>query len=191
VTGHLDITAEGVSLPMLEKTGYSGVTGSINIRSLVGKHTIRGQDLEFEYIDGFTNIIDSRRTQGEFEIIKVRYFGGGNLADLRKCFIARRGELYAHGETIKDAVDDVNFKFLQIDFNASSLVDDIKTRQNVTINDYRLLTGACLNGVHQFLRSHCIDYENQESIPLEQVISLTANAFGGERIAELFKAEVG
>ena len=71
-----------------------------------------------------------------------------------KCIIAQRGNYYAHAETIKKAIDDVNFKYLQENLDISVLVSEIKERGTVTANDYRLLTGSCSFGVNQFLKEN-------------------------------------
>ncbi len=186
VSGSVYISADNASLPLLEKSGYVDVKKHVNIRGLTGIYTIRGQSLDLRYVDSFTMIIDSEVQRGDFTISKARYFGGGDLDKLKRCFLAKRGDIYAHGTTAKEAVSDVNFKFLQQDFDATKLVAEINERKTVSIVDYRLLTGACLAGVHNFLASKNIDFQEQEVLPLSEVLSITKGAFGADRMAKLF-----
>ena len=75
-------------------------------------------------------IVKSRRKKGDFNILNCRYFGGGDIDKLEKSIVAERGRYYAHAKTIKEAISSVNFKYLQDNFNASKLVEEIKNKKN-------------------------------------------------------------
>ena len=124
-------------------------------------------------------IIDSKKTKKDFTIYKCRYIGGY----FNSCYVAKKGDYYAHGETIKQAIKDVNFKFLQETFDLDSLVSEIKEKQTVSINEYRLLTGACSSGVKNFMSNKNI---TKDELPLSEVLYITRNEYGGGKINELF-----
>lgn len=93
------------------------------------------------------------------------------------------GALAAHGATLRDARTDLAFKKLQKTMNVDELVAAIKQRGTVTADEYRLLTGACREGVMQFKAQHNI---RGKSLPLAKVLKLTEGEYGGSRMAELF-----
>ena len=158
--------------------------GSVYLRSMDGKHiNYLGKRIAIRHIDGITMIINSSKQKDEFTIYKAQYFKGGKLENLPKCIIAQRGEYFAHGETIKEAINDVNFKFLQNNLDVNELVQEVKNRQTVTVNDYRLLTGACAFGVKNFMEENHI---TSNELPLNEVLHLTKNSYGGGRMQELF-----
>ena len=99
---------------------------NVYLESLIGKHNYRGKLLEFKHIDGYTMIIESTKKSGDFTIMKSRYFKGGEISDMPKCWIASRGDYFAHGKTMKQAIEDVNFKYLQATLDVTELVESIK-----------------------------------------------------------------
>lgn len=120
--------------------------------------------------------------------MKSLYFGGGEIKKLRSCLIAQRGEYFAHGSSFREAVSDVNFKFLQSNLDVADVVADVVATKSVTVIQYRLLTGACQEGCRRFLDDNGIPPE-MESLPLPRVLELTRNSFGGDKIRRLFREE--
>ena len=156
--------------------------GGVYLENLKGKHKYKGKEFEFMHVDGSTMLIESSKKKGDILIHKARYFGGGDIDKLKKCFVAQKGNYYAHGETVKNAIEDVNFKFLQETFNTDDLVNQIKESGIVTKNDYRLLTGACSLGCDMFIKEHGIS----DSISLKKAKSLIHNVYGSDQFNELF-----
>jgi hypothetical protein len=156
--------------------------GSVYLTKIKGKVNYQGRELDLKTIDGYTMIIDSKKERGEYTIYKARYFQGGKYEDMKQCFIAQNAKYFAHGSSLKKAIEDVGFKFLQENLNVDELVESIKEKGVVTIEDYRLLTGACRAGVDHFLESKDI---KDDSLPLEKVFSLVKGAYGGEKFREL------
>ena len=64
------------------------------------------------------------------------------------------------------------------------IVRGVKSCGYVTINDYRLLTGACREGINQFLKSKKKTRVGKLSI--SQVLLLTKGYYGHEKMVELF-----
>ncbi len=141
-----------------------------------------GMKREFQTIDDVTTIISSQKKLGEMTIKKGLIFGGGELSKLDKTFIVSKGKFNAHGKSLREAIDDCNFKFLQESQDASQLIASIKKSGRVTKNDYRLLTGACKQGTERFLSWNGIEVD---SLPISEVIDLTRNQYGGDRFSQL------
>ena len=130
--------------------------------------------------DGLSTFIESTHTHKGYSIIK------GRLKDKIKgdiTFIAKKDGFSAHGKSLKEAINDCNFKLLQSTFNVTELVKEIKSKGVMTIQDYRLLTGACKQGVESFMSSNGLEVTE---LPLQEAIELTKNAYGSNRINELF-----
>ena len=162
--------------------------GYVYLNSLTDEYqTYRGQRIRLKYIDGYTMLIRSERTLDDATIYSAAYFGGGELADLKSCYVAHQGEYFAHGETIEQAMRDVRFKAMEHDFDEEELVAEIKARGTVYINDFRLITGACEEGTRQGMEQAGLD-RNANELPLETVLGA---AFGhyGERFKALFVEE--
>ena len=158
--------------------------GYVDLRSLRNKEiTYQGKKLNIKHIDGSTMIISSSKKVDEFTIHKARYFKGVEFDKMPKCFIAERGNYYAHGETIAEATSDVNFKYLRETADIQEIIKDIKTKKTVTIEEYRLITGACAMGVKMFMKEKNI---TDTVLPLSEVLNITKGHYGGGRMREIF-----
>ena len=155
--------------------------GYVDLQSLT-LMKYQGKQLNLKYIDGYSMIINSSKKVDDYIIYKAQYLKGGNLKDLPRCFIAEKGKYFAHGDTVQKAIQDVQFKFLQETFNLDDLVKQIKTKQMVSVNEYRLLTGACSMGVAEFMKEMNIDVDE---LPLSEVLQITKGRFGYDKIVEL------
>jgi len=155
--------------------------GNVDLRSLTSI-TTRGMELSLKHVDGYTMIVNSTKEKDGFIIYSARFMGGGEIEKLKKCFVVEKGEFYSHGETLREAIADVNFKYMQENFDLSELIKEIKDKQTVSVEEYRLLTGACKMGVSQFMESNKITVAE---LPLEKVLEITSGAYGGSRIREL------
>lgn len=160
--------------PHKRRIGENVMSNSKNIESI----TYQGTVYTVKCIDGYVMVIDSEKAKGDFTIYKCRYFGRFN-----ECIVAKRGDYYAHGDTLKEAVEDVNFKFLQETFDLDTLVSEIKSKKTMSVSEYRLITGACRQGCANFRKSKGIE---STELPLKEVINITKNEYGGDRVQELF-----
>ena len=61
--------------------------GAVELRSLSGKVRYRGKTLELAQVDGYTMVLGDPKTDGESTDCRARYFGGGRLQDLKKCYV--------------------------------------------------------------------------------------------------------
>lgn len=180
-----------VDLPSLtalpEGTTFSN-GGYVDLPSLTEEYQqYRGERIRLKTIDDYTMIIRSTKKKGDYTLYRAAYFGGGELADLKKCWIAQQGEYFAHGETVEQAMRDVRCKVAQRDFDEEELVAEIKARGTVQFNDFRMITGACESGLQHGMEQAGLD-PNADELPLETVLSA---AFGpyGEQFKRLFAVE--
>ena len=86
--------------------------------------------------------------------------------------------MFAHGETLKSAIEDVQYK-LSKRAGKQDAIDRIKSSKQVTINDFRAITGACRDGMREHLSYRNIDMDEIESLPLDDALqAMDGNSFG-------------
>ena len=111
---------------------------------------------------------------------------------LKPCYIAKSGNHFAHGETIKQAVADAQSKALQ-DLSVEERIDMFKqefTDQNKKYSAskffewHNILTGSCEYGRKSFIENNGIDIE-KDSFTIQEFIDLTKNSYGSEIIKQL------
>ena len=152
--------------------------GGVYLDSLTSpSQTYLGQTVTLRHIDDFTMLMGASRKIGEVTLHKARYFGGGPIEKLRECYIAEQDDTFAHGQTAKDAMRDLRFKFAQADYDASDLIAEIKERGTVRWEDFRLITGACSHGLRVGMEQADLDPEAEE-LPLNVVLAKVHGPFG-------------
>ena len=156
-------------------------SGGVYLNSLKGKGELY-KSLTVEVVDGCTMLVRSTRNVGDFMADHCWYMGGGPVEKLSSCFVATKGEQSAHGDSIREAIRDVEFKVLQLNFNTDDLVAKIKERGTIKFNDYRLLTGACESGLRHGIEEAGVT----EEVSVSQIVEISKGRFGGEIIEELF-----
>jgi len=177
LAGCSELKKVSLDLPNAVYISYmlNGCTGLEEVR-------LDGVKVNAVNIDGITTILKSSKKVGGFTIHKAEYY-----PKKEDCFVAERYGVYAHGKNIKDAVSDCNFKFIQKNLNVDDLVKDIKERGTFTKQDYRLITGACNAGVDKFCEENNI---SSEKLAIKEVLRLTADSYGGDKIRELFIKDI-
>ena len=113
---------------------------------------------------------------------------------LSPCYIVKSGDLFAHGETLREAMRALNEKLFE-DMPAEERIKaflkefpgDKKYPVKAFFDWHNRLTGSCEMGRKAFARDHGIDIENGE-MTVDEFIRLTRNAYGGEVIRDLDKA---
>ena len=181
VHGSLDLR----SLTALPEGVTLSAGSSLDLSSLTDeKQVYLGRSIRLRTIDGICTRLISRRSIGEgLELWSAQYFRGDLKAD-KRCYVAQDGDTYAHGDTPERALRDLRFKIASVHFDADDLVATIRSRGTVTFNDYRLLTGACDAGLREGLRARGVDPDTEE-LPLDQVLALSRDGYGGDRFARL------
>ena len=128
------------------------------------------------------------------EQIKGNYAKGFMLntdLTLTLCYIAKVGDYFAHGETLKQAFADAEAKFTQnqpiedrIKLFKGKFKNGVKYAAKDFFEWHNILTGSCEFGRMQFCKDHDIDI-NSDKFTVEEFINLTINAYKGEIIKKL------
>src|ERR1035437_1793360 len=105
-------------------------------------------------------------------------------------FISQKGSFTAHGITVKKSIQDLEFKIISEKLKKEPITKETK----FTVQYYRLLTGACDQGVRSWMQQNDIPFEVVEketkekksilAIDLIPILEKT-NAFGYEKIKSL------
>jgi hypothetical protein len=139
---------------------------------------------KYSRIDGVTFYIESKKTTKGIELISGIY--DLKLSDsipvFKNGFIAQKDGFSAHGETVKKAISDLQFKI-----QSEKLTNSPITMNTViTDNYYRLITGACEMGVKNWRESNGITVEEITVAELLPILEKT-NAYGVERFKSLIQ----
>jgi hypothetical protein len=139
------------------------------------------KDLNYKIIDNQIFVIESKKTKSDFVVYK-----GYNIIELKNlipkkesCYVAEYGNFYAHGITIKKAIDDLNFKILtdklkHEKINADTIID---------AKYYRIITGACEFGVNSFIKSNNLK-KSYRADELFEILN-KKNPYGFEKFKQL------
>ena len=109
---------------------------------------------------------------------------------MRPCFVAKSGNTFAHGHTLRDAMSSLRDKLfdeMPERDRISAFVESHKPKTPYPNKDlfdwHHKLTGGCLAGRNEFVSQHGIDLDG-ETTP-EEFIRLTEHAYGGDVIRKL------
>lgn len=130
-----------------------------------GKHVY-----DIQSIDGFCAHVFREKQFGDYTIYKCQYLHQTELT-----WAARKNGVIASGATLREAIREVNFKLLSTK-DISYLIHKIESQNYVTAMDYRLITGACQDGISQFLQKHHLDWESK--LPIQKAIEITEGEYG-------------
>ena len=140
-------------------------------------------------IDGVATLIDS---------VHGNYAKGSIFRSdftLKPCFIARVENSFAHGETLRKAMEDAASKAM----DQMPLEDRIsKFRESFPDADtmiparklydwHHILTGSCEMGRKQFARDNNIDIDS-DHFTIREFINLTKDSYGSDAIHKLAEA---
>ena len=114
------------------------------------------------------------------KVLSVKETKGYTIYTTPFGFITQKDNKTAHGKTVKKAVQDLEFKFMAEKLKKESITPDTV----ITEQYYRIVTGACEQGVMDWKRSNNIDKEEMLAKDLLPILEKT-NAYGLERFKEL------
>ena len=171
------------SLTSADKDFLKGTTinGSLDLSSLTSadndflhknvKQLKSGYNRKLGYcfFDGILSKVVSVHTRKPYTLYKTPFE-----------FIAKKGKFTAHGKTIKKAIEDLQFKVISKKLKNNPIKKDTV----ITIQYYRLVTGACESGVNQWMQQNNIkkgSYKASELLPLLE----KTNAYGLDRFKKL------
>ena len=124
--------------------------------------------------------------------IHGNYAQGGVLQldfTFKPCYIARVGDSFAHGYTLRHAMADARAKELRnkpVEKRVGQLLSTYPDPEALIpakelFNWHNILTGSCLMGRKQFCAERGIDVEH-DSYTLRDFVKLTKDSYGGEVI---------
>jgi len=108
------------------------------------------------------------------------------------CFVVKQGRVFAHGETLREAMNSLRDKLFEdmpeeeriTAFLAEHKPDVLYPNRDLYEWHHRL-TGSCEMGRKEFMKAHGLDMDG--AITVEEFIRLTRNAYGGDVIRRLEK----
>ena len=177
-----------VSLPALTTAGSDCFSSNDKLVAIkIGK-----TKFTHKCVDGYPFIIEQTKSSKGIKI-----YSGYNFISLsekkinkQKCFVASKDKFFAHGETIKKAVGDLQFKIVAEKLKNEPINKDTK----FTVKYYRLLTGACDLGCRSWMEANKIAYsivdgETIEKKPITAAELLPilekTKAYGIEKVKQL------
>lgn len=114
-----------------------------------------------------------------------------NDLTLTPCYVAKSGNTFAHGNTLKEAIDALHEKLFDDMPEEDRIAEFFKSHSpsvKYPAKDlfvwHNKLTGSCEAGRMSFARSHDIDLEN-DTFTIEEFVSLCKDSYGGETIKKL------
>ena len=115
----------------------------------------------------------------------------GNDLTLRRCYIAKGNGYFAHGDTLKGAVDALQDKIyvnLDTDEKIGRFITEVDADKKYPAKFFydwhHRLTGSCEMGRKDFAMRNGIDLDT-DSFTVREFINLTENAYGGEIIRKV------
>ena len=110
---------------------------------------------------------------------------------LTPCFIAKADDYFAHGDTLRSAMNDATAKAMQnmpLEKRIERFVTGHDKDKKFPIKDlfdwHNILTGSCRAGREAFCRDKGIDIESGE-YSVSEFIKITEHSYGGEIIKKL------
>jgi hypothetical protein len=120
------------------------------------KHTLL-EGLNYKSVDNSLFVIESQKTVKGITVLigyNLKRFEKGE-AIKEHCFVSEKDNFFAHGNTVKKAIEDLNFKIISEKLKN----DPISENTEFTVKHYRLVTGACDLGVRSWMKSNGLEFE--------------------------------
>ncbi len=167
----------------LEGTSITALPDGLSCEELYFNGTIG--DYVFSVIDGIFCIIICEKKKDDISLKKCRkseFKDGKVVGDT--FFVASNKEYNAHGETIREAIEELRFKSSDRDLSEfkNLTLDTQKTPQEWSFV-YRMVTGACRYGTSEFMRGRAL----KARYTLKEIIAETENAYAGSEFKAFFK----
>jgi hypothetical protein len=159
------------------------VGGNLDLGSLTSKYTklsensmLTWQGGKFIKVDGiFTEVISKRGN-----VYRVK-----KLNNPKVFYLITDGENFSHGETLKEAKQDLIFKIsnkTKDDYKNLKLTDSLSFEDSIVC--YRVITGACSFGAKDFITNRLKGKKKKYTI--SEIIELTKNEYGNNNFKNFF-----
>ena len=168
----------------------TGITNTSNVKKLTTEQRskitrLRNPLLIWEWngrkyikIDGMFSVLDSHRGN-----VYVTH----RIGKKDQMYIVTDGEgYYAHGDTYKEAKEDLIFKINDRDTSQYEKMglDDTLTYEEA-IAAYRTITGACSAGTRNYIETR-LPQPHKDKYTIREIIKLTEGEYGGDRFKKFF-----
>ena len=109
------------------------------------------------------------------------------------CYVAKAGNSFAHGKTLKDAVKDAEAKEMgemPIEERIEKFIEVFGSLDSEHMGEefydwHHILTGSCRMGRDKFCKENGIDLEKKYSV--RYFLNITKNSYGGDIIKQIIK----
>ena len=140
-------------------------------------------NLKAKCFDSYPAIITSEHKLEEFTIFK-----GYNVEEIfsktkNYYFVAEKDNFFSHGETIKKAIEDLNFKISREKLAKEPIYMDTL----MSIARYRAITGSCQLGVENWMKKNNIKETDKLTVKELLPILEKTNAYGLSKFKEAIK----
>jgi hypothetical protein len=116
-------------------------------------------------------------------VYKVKNYGETNTS-----YIVQEGDIYSHGETLKEARDNLIYKIGDRDTSKfESLTLDSELTKEEAIALYRTVTGACESGTRYFVEQNADKVKDKFTV--KEIIALTKGQYGNSQLTEFIGKE--
>ena len=133
-------------------------------------------------IDNILSWLISKKTLKDVTVFEIKIVG-----KLTNSYAVKRGDVYSHGETVEQAIADLRYKISSRDTSEFKNWDvSLDRTSDECIKAYRVITGACEQGVRDFCKS--MDLEKKYS--LQEIFKITEGKFGSQEFVKFFKGEL-
>ena len=131
------------------------------------------------FADGILSRIVSKRNHGEVIVYKTTKIGNSD----KVVYVVQRGEVFSHGETVRQAIHDLRYKSTDRDTTKYEkwTLDSVHPLEQV-ISSYRAITGACEAGTRQW----CEGKNLPDKLSVKMAIRATRGAYGAEKFKAFF-----
>ena len=177
VSGYIDVY-EGATLTAQALTK----SDSIDVRQGATLNIPQLKGLSYKSVDKTLFVVEQERTSKGVKIYSgyvITKISDGKAVK-NQCFVAEKDNYTAHGDTVKKAISDVQFKIVAEKLKSEPISEDTI----VTINHYRLITGACEMGVNSWMEQNKQVTDGIKAKNFLPILEKTG-AYGLDRFKEL------
>ena len=179
--GHSNGSGDGSGVS--DGYGYEDGSGEGGDVSVMNIKTFKGHIID--YIDGVPTIITHIHND-----VASGFIIGFDMT-LIPCYVAKAGNSFAHGKTLKDAVKDAEAKEIgemPIEERIEKFIEvfgslDSEHTGKEFYDWHHILTGSCRMGRDKFCNENGIDLEKKYSV--RYFLQITKNSYGGDIIKQI------
>ena len=157
-------------------------SGNIDLRENARLIHPKTKNINYKSVDNTMFVTESEKISKSIKILSgyiLRKFEKKSFVK-EVCFVAEKDNYFAHGETVKKAISDLQFKIISEKLKK----EPIKKDTIITIHYYRLITGACELGAKSWMKQNNIKKESYKASELLPLLEKT-NAYGLSKFKSL------